>query len=79
MSNLNNGSIKWIHHYIRFFDVVSVFVKFVLVFQKTFDRKMWFLESSENSLTEKSIFGHFEVFILNVWTFPRLGVVISCW
>ena len=41
---------------------------------------MKFSESSQNSLSEKSIFGHFEVIFLHVKIFPWAGVVmvISC-
>ena len=39
---------------------------------------MQFFESSQNSIPEKSIFGHSEVIFLNVWIFPREGVVFSC-
>ena len=40
-------------------------------------RKMRFPESSQNSISEKSIFGQFEVIFLNVQILPRNGVVIS--
>ena len=48
--------------------IIAVFgnVYFVIV---TFDiqgRKIQFSESSENSMSENSIFGHFEVIFLNV-------------
>ena len=35
-------------------------------------------ESSQNSISEKSIFGHFEVFFLNVQIFSRAGMAVSC-
>ena len=35
--------------------------------------KMRFSESSQYSLSEKSIFGHFEVIFLNVWIFLQVG------
>ena len=41
-------------------------VYFVIVIFNIYGRKMRFSESSENSLSEKSIFGHFEVIFLNV-------------
>ena len=37
-----------------------------------------FSASSQNSVTEKSFFGHFEVISPNVYSFPRAGVVVSC-
>ena len=48
------------------FDVVSDNVNFVLLILKIHGRKKRFSESSQNSISEKSIFGHFEVFFLNV-------------
>ena len=43
------------------FDVVSGNVYFVLVIFNICCRKMRFFESTQNSMSEKSIFGHFEV------------------
>ena len=51
--------------------VVSGHMDFVIVFFNIRGRKMRISESSQNSISEKSIFGHFEVFFLNVWFFPR--------
>ena len=48
------------------FNVVSSNVDFVIVFFSIHGRKMRFSESSQNSISEKSIFGQFEVFFLNV-------------
>ena len=48
------------------FDVVSGNVYFVIVIFNIDGRKMRFPESSQNSISEKSIFGHFEVIFLNV-------------
>ena len=53
-------------------------VYFVVIIFNIHGRKMRFAESSQNSITEKSIFGQFEVIFLNVYFFPRAGVVISC-
>ena len=41
----------------------SVYI--VIVIFNIRGRKIRFSESSQNSITEKSIFGHFEVFFLN--------------
>ena len=60
------------------FNVVSGYVDFVIVSFNIPRRKMRFSESSQNSLSEKSIFGHFEIIFFNVWILPRAGVVISC-
>ena len=60
------------------FNVVSGNVYFVIVVFNSRGRKMRFSESSQNSISEKSIFGHFEVIFLNIQFFPRAGVVISC-
>ena len=48
--------------------VIVVFgnVYFVLVIFNICGRKMRFSESSQNPVSEKSIFGHFEVIFLNV-------------
>ena len=48
------------------FNVVSGIVDFVMVISNVHDRKMRFPENSQNSMSEKSIFGHFEVLFLNV-------------
>ena len=41
-------------------------VYFVMVIFNIHSQKMQFFESSENSMSEKSIFGQFEVLFLNV-------------
>ena len=43
------------------FDVVFGNVFFVIVIFNIHGRKMQLFESSQNSISEKSIFGHFEV------------------
>ena len=48
------------------FNVVFGNVYFVILIIKIGGRKMRFSESSQNSISEKSIFGHFEVIFLNV-------------
>ena len=48
------------------FNVVFGNVHFVLVIFNIHDRKMRFSESSQNSMSEKSIFGRFEVNFLKV-------------
>ena len=48
------------------FNVVFDNVGFVVVIFNIYGRKMRFSESSQNSLSKKSIFGHFEVIFLNV-------------
>ena len=48
------------------FNVVSGNVNYVIVNFNICDRKMRFSESTQNSISEKSIFGHFEVIFLNV-------------
>ena len=60
------------------FNVVSGNLDFVPVIFNIRCRKMQFSESSQNSMSEKSIFGHFEVIFFNVWFFSRAGVVFSC-
>ena len=50
----------------------------VIVIFTSCGRKMRLSESSQNSISEKSIFGQFEVIFLNVWFFPGAGVVFSC-
>ena len=59
------------------FNVVSGNVYFVIGVFKIHGQKMQFSESSQNSITEKSIFGHFEVFFFHSifffhgkWYFP---------
>ena len=47
------------------FNVVSGNLYFVLVIFKIRGRKMRFSESSQTSISEKSIFGHIEVIFLN--------------
>ena len=48
------------------FHVVFGNAYFVIVVFNIHDRKMRFSESSQNSMSEKSIFGHVEVIFLNV-------------
>ena len=48
------------------FNVVFGNVYFVIVIINIYGRKMRFPESSQNSIPEISIFGHFEVIFLNV-------------
>ena len=48
------------------FNVVSGNVYFVVVVFDSRGRKMRFSESSQNSISEKTIFGHFEVIFPNV-------------
>ena len=48
------------------FDLVSGIVNFVIVILNILGRKMRFSESSQNFLSEKSIFGQFEVIFINV-------------
>ena len=48
------------------FNVISGNVYFILVIFNIHGRKMQFSESSQSSMSEKSIFGHFEVIFLNV-------------
>ena len=48
------------------FNLVSANVYFVIVNFNIHGRKMRFSESTQNSMSEKSIFGHFEVIFLNV-------------
>ena len=47
-------------------NVVSGNVYFVIVISNICGRKLRFSESSQNSMSEKSIFGHFEVIFLHV-------------
>ena len=48
------------------FNVASCNVDFVLVISNIHGRKMRFSESSQNSMSEKSVFDHFEAIFLNV-------------
>ena len=48
------------------FNVIFGIVYFVILIFNFCDRKMRFSESSQNSISEKSIFGQFEVIFLNV-------------
>ena len=48
------------------FNVVSGNVYFVILIFIIHGRKMRFSESRQNSISEKSIFGHFEVIFLNI-------------
>ena len=48
------------------FNVASDNVYFVMVFFNIHGRKMRFSESSQNFISEKPIFGHFEVIFLNI-------------
>ena len=48
------------------FNVVFDNVYFAIVIFNIYGRKMRFSESSQNSISEKSIFGHFEVIFLYV-------------
>ena len=48
------------------FNVVFGNVYFVIVISNIHGRKMRFSESSQNSMSEKWIFGEFEVIFLNV-------------
>ena len=60
------------------FIVVFGIVYFVTVISNIRGWKMRFSESSQNSISEKSIFGHFEAVLLNLYILPGAGVVISC-
>ena len=55
------------------FNVVFGNMYFVIVFFNIHGQKMRFSESTQNSISEKSIFGHFEVLFFNVWVFSRAG------
>ena len=55
------------------FNVVSGNVYFVIVIFNIHGRKMRFSESSQNPVSEKSIFGQFKVIFLNVCFFPGWG------
>ena len=52
--------------------VVSGNVYFVIVIFETHGQKMRFSESSQNSMFEKSIFGHFEVILFQHIIFSRV-------
>ena len=55
------------------FNVISSNVYFVIVSSNICGRKTRFSESSQNSVSEKSIFGQFEVIFLNVYTWGGGG------
>ena len=55
------------------FNVVSGNVYFVVVMFNIYGQKMRFSESTQNSMSEKSIFGHFEVIFFYVSIFLRAG------
>ena len=59
-------------------NVVSGNVYFVIVIFNICGPKMWSSANSQNSISEKSIFGQFEVIFLNVSIFSRAKVVFSC-
>ena len=48
------------------FNLIFGTVYFVVLIFNIHGRKMQFSESSENSISEKSIFGHFKVIFLNI-------------
>ena len=50
----------------KVFNLIFGIVYFVVLIFNIHGRKMQFSESSENSESEKSIFGHFNVIFLNV-------------
>ena len=60
------------------FNVVSGNVDFVIVIFNIHGRKMRFSESTQNSMSEKPFFGQFGAIFLNLYIFPRAGVVFSC-
>ena len=60
------------------FNLISDNVDFVVVIFSFHGRKMRLPESSQNSMSEKSIFGQFEVIFLNLKKFPSAGVVFFC-
>ena len=62
-----------------FCKVVSGNKNFVTLIFNICGLKMRFFEISQIFISEKSIFGHFEVIFLNVYIFPRAGVVFSCY
>ena len=55
------------------FNLISGIVYFITVISNIHGRKMRFSASSQNSNSEKSIFGHFEVIFLNVKNFSQGG------
>ena len=55
------------------FKIISGNEYFVIVVFIFRGRKMRFSESSQNSMSEKSIFGHFEVFLSTYKNFPGRG------
>ena len=61
------------------FNLIFGNVYFVIVIFEIQGRKMRFSESSQNSMSEKSIFGQFKVIFLHVYSFPRAGVVFACY
>ena len=54
-------------------------VCFVTLIFSLHDGKMRFSVSSQIPIPEKSVFGHLDVFFLNVQIFIRAGVVFSCY
>ena len=58
------------------FNVISGIVYLVIVNFSIHGRKMRFSESCQFSISEKSIFGQFEVILLNVCIFLTAGLVI---
>ena len=61
------------------FEVIFGNVYFVIVMFNNHGRKMRFSESSQNSISEKSNFGHFEFLFFYVQIFPRARVAFSCY
>ena len=59
-----------------YFKLISGKVHFLLVIFQIPGRKMPFSASSQNSISEKSISGHFEVSFLEIQNFSTVGVVI---
>ena len=60
------------------FNLIFGNVYFVILIFHICGQKLRFSENSQKSISEKSIFGQFEVIFLNVQIFPRAGVVFSC-
>ena len=58
------------------FDIVFGNVDFIVVIFNICGQKKRFSESSQNSMFEKSTFGHFEVLFFNVQSFPGDGVFL---
>ena len=73
MSDINVKKMSTSLHAV--FNVVSGNVCFVLLVFNIGGRKMRFSESSQNSISEKSIFGHFEVSFLNVQFFSERALL----